>query len=321
MREKMINRTRIEGLLYEHDLKMKETGPNSKVPGTKYITGTISVATDDAGKNVIPVYFRYVAPTFPAKKPGEAPKENANFNILSNIIKGITKNVMDHGAEDAAKLRIDSAIALNEFYTNRNGKEELVVAKRNEGGFIHVEQNFTQEDENARNTFEVDMIITSLKVLEATDTDPEKARVGGYIFNFRKELLPVEFTAINPKIIGYYEQAEVSERTPVFMKIKGNMVSITQTRTVVEENVFGDDIVKEVPGRTYKDFIIDSGANPYEWDDESTITGAEVKKLLAEREIHLAEVRQNRENFLKEQAAKTAAPEAPSAANGYGFWE
>ena len=36
---------------------------------------------------------------------------------------------MEHGVDKAAKLRIDSAIGVNEFYSTRSGKEQLVSAK------------------------------------------------------------------------------------------------------------------------------------------------------------------------------------------------
>ena len=45
--KKMINTTHIEGLLYEHKLELRESGPNSKNPGTKFIMGTVDIATDD----------------------------------------------------------------------------------------------------------------------------------------------------------------------------------------------------------------------------------------------------------------------------------
>ena len=37
MSKKFINQSHIEGVLYEHKLELKETGPNSKNPVTKYI--------------------------------------------------------------------------------------------------------------------------------------------------------------------------------------------------------------------------------------------------------------------------------------------
>ena len=47
MKKNLINEAHIEGLLYDHKLEKKVTGPQSKNPGTEFISGTISVATDD----------------------------------------------------------------------------------------------------------------------------------------------------------------------------------------------------------------------------------------------------------------------------------
>ena len=104
---------------------------------------------------------------------------------------------MNGGKENAACVRIDSAIALNEFYTDKNGKEELVSAKRNEGGFVHVcSPSELEADENARNTFEADILITNATRTEADEEKniPEKVILKGAIFDFRKALLPVEFS-------------------------------------------------------------------------------------------------------------------------------
>ena len=73
-----------------------------------------------------------------------------------NIYDGTFHSIMKNGKETAAKLRADSAIGLNEFYSDRTGKEELVSVKRNEGGFIHLADSLNP-DEKSRNTFEADM--------------------------------------------------------------------------------------------------------------------------------------------------------------------
>nr|DAG20754.1 MAG TPA: hypothetical protein [Caudoviricetes sp.] len=53
MSKKMKNEAHVEGYVYEHKLEMKESGPNSKNPGTEFISGTLSVATDDEMLNVV----------------------------------------------------------------------------------------------------------------------------------------------------------------------------------------------------------------------------------------------------------------------------
>ena len=169
MKKTMINQTHIEGVLYEHDLTIKESGENSKNPGTKFISGTISIATDDAMTNIVPVHFTYVTATFGSGKP------NDTFTTLSNIVNGTFGSYMKDGADKAVKLRVDSALGLNEFFTDRNGKEELVSAKRNEGGFVH-KVDTLDEDEKVRNTFKADMVITTVTHIDADEEKnlPEK---------------------------------------------------------------------------------------------------------------------------------------------------
>lgn len=314
MKKKMINETHIEGILYSHTLEMKETGKDSKQPGTPYITGTIDIATDDKHTNIVSVHFTYVAEFYPAKD-NKAPKANANFPIMKNIIEGKVKNVMDAGWESAARMRVDSSIALQEFYSDRDGEEVFVSNKRNEGGFLHV---ITDKDldanEKNRNTFKVDMVITGTTIKEANEERnlPETCIVKGCIFDFRKALLPVEFTAVNPKAINYFIGLGASSKEPVFTKIWGNQVSTTVTRQIVEESAFDEPSVREV-SYSRKDWVI-TGANPetYEWDSEDTITVNELKKAMSDREVYLAAEKQRRAEWKAAQGNIIAAASAPA---------
>ena len=236
MKKTMINQTHIEGILYEHDLTIKESGENSKNPGTKFISGTISIATDDAMTNVVPVHFTYVTATFGSGKP------NDTFTTLSNIVNGTFGSYMKDGADKAVKLRVDSALGLNEFFTDRNGKEELVSAKRNEGGFVH-KVDTLDEDEKVRNTFKADMGITTVTHIDADEEKnlPEKCIVKGAIFDFRKSLLPIEFSATNPNAMRYFESLEATQKNPVFTCVWGRQVSETVVRQIVTESAFGED--------------------------------------------------------------------------------
>ena len=301
--KKCINTTHIEGLLYEHKLELKESGPNSKNPGTKFISGTVDIATDNAGINIVPVHFTYVT-----EKTAKG-STNATFTTLMNIIDKKFGTVMANGKENAVKLRIDSALGLNEFYTDRNGKEELVSAKRNEGGFVHVAESLA-EDENTRNTFTCDMLITNVSIKEADEEKnlPEKAIIKGAIFDFRGSLLPVEFSAINPKAITYFESLEASNKNPTFTKIWGRQVSETITRTITEESAFGEDSVREVK-TSRKDFVITGASKePYEWDSEDTLTANELSEAIANRETYLATMKQRQDEYKASQGANVAAP-------------
>ena len=309
---KVKNETHIEGILYEHALEAKVTGPNSKAPGTNFISGTISIATDDAMTNIVPVHFTYV--TEKTSKGGV----NATYSLLQNIIDGVVGTYMQDGADKAAKLSVDSAIGLNEFYTDRNGKEELVSVKTNEGGFVHT-TNVLAEKETDRNTFKCDMVITQVTHIDADDErkTPEKAIIKGVVFNFRNEILPVEFTATNAGAMAYFEDLGATASNPVFTKVWGRQVSEVIKREIREESAFGEDSVREVQS-TRKDFVITGAAKePYEWDSEDTILASELTTAIANRETYLATMKQRRDEY---KASKgQATPAAVSSKTEFNF--
>ena len=311
MKKTMINQTHIEGILYEHDLTIKESGENSKNPGTKFISGTISIATDDAMTNIVPVHFTYVTATFGSGKP------NDTYTTLNNIVNGTFGTYMKDGADKAVKLRVDSAIGLNEFFTDRNGKEELVSAKRNEGGFVH-KVDAIDEDEKVRNTFKVDMLINCVTRIDADEEKnlPEKVVVKGAIFDFRKSLLPIEFSATNPNAMNYFEGLGATQKEPVFTCVWGRQVSEVIVRQIRTESAFGEDEVREVKN-TRRDFVITGAAkDPYVWDDESSITAAELNEAIQKREVDLAAMKKRNDEY---KASRNAAPKAAAAPAQGGF--
>lgn len=307
---KVRNKTKIDGRLYQHTLELKESGPNSKNPGTQFISGNVEIATDNAITNIVTVHYTYVTATT------STGKTNATFNVLKDIIDGKLGTVMANGAENAAIITIDSAIGLNEFYSDRSGKEELVSAKRNEGGFAVVKSTM-EEDETKRNTFDVDMIITGTRIIEADEEKnlPEKMIVKGAIFDFRNSLLPVEFSVLNPRAISYFESLDITQKNPVFTRLQGRQVSEVIKTTRTEESAFGDPIIKEYAS-TRKDWVVTWAASePYAWDDESTITVAELTKAMSDRETYLATVRQRQEEYKASKNQPAAAP----ANQGFNF--
>ena len=305
---KIKNETHFEGYLYEHKLEMRVSGPKAKNPGTKFIMGTVDIATDNNLTNIVSVNFSYVTATTAKGSP------NATYTTLENIVNGKYGSVMANGKDGAVKLRIDSAIALNEFYSDRNGQEELVSVKRNEGGFVHVVTGELTEDEKLRSTFKCDMVITNVIRVEANEDQgtPEKVIVKGAIFDFRKALLPVEFVATNDKAMDYFEGLGATKNEPVFTCLWGRQISETITTTVTEESAFGEPSVREVK-RSRKEYLI-TGASPdtHVWDDESTMTAEELKKAVAEREVYLAGVKARQDEY---KASKNAPAVAAAPAN------
>ena len=189
MKKRMTNEVHIEGWVFDHKLEVKVTGDTSKNPGTEYIAGVLNVATDEKCMNVVPVHYTYVTATTASGKT------NNTYNVLKSIIDG-APTVSSVGREGATKVRIDTAIGLNEWYQD---EKTLVSVKRNEGGFIHILVNEDVDgDETRRSAFKTDMLIQSIFEQDADEERglPSKVVVKGYIFNFRNQLLPVEFVAI-----------------------------------------------------------------------------------------------------------------------------
>ena len=299
---KNVNQTYVEGWLYESKLEARVTGENSKNPGTPFIMGTIDIATDNAITNIVSVHYTYVTAT---TAKGAA---NNTYTILNDIINGKYKSVMAHGKENATKFRIDSTIGLNEFYSSRNGAEELISAKRNEGGFIHT-VDVLNEDENARSKFTADMVITSVSRVEADEEKkmPEKATVRGCIFDFRNAILPVEFIATDPRAMDYFESLDASAKNPVYTKLWGRQISQTVVREIREESAFGDDSVREVRN-TRKEWLITGAAREtYEFDTSETITRAELTKAMSDRETYLATIKARQDEYRASQTNTASA--------------
>lgn len=311
--KKMINRTHVSGLLYEHDLQLRTSGPNSKKPGTVFIMGNVNLLTDPDGAatNVVPVHFSYVTETT------SSGSTNNTFKVLKDIIDGKYQSVTANGADKATKFRIDSALGLNEFFVNRDGEETLVSAKRNEGGFIHASTDL-EENPNDRNTFETDILITNVTRQEENPERgiPERVVIKGAVFDFRNALLPVEFFATNPNAMDYFEGLGASSKEPVFTKVRGRQISATTVRKIEEESAFGDTYVREVQSSRREWIVTWAQGEPYLFDDESTITANELVEAMSQREMTIAGIkkRQNEYNATRANAATKPAAAANTMA-------
>lgn len=300
-KKNFVNSTRIEGRIYDHKLEERTVkNESSKNFGQPFIAGDLQIATDDDCMNVVTIHYSYVTPV---TKNGGA---NATYNTLKNIITGKSATVVSAGKEAAALVRCDSAIALNEFYDRNN---EFVSVKRNEGGFIRA-TNEININPAQRATFNTDIVITSCTRKEADDERniPERMTIHGAIFDFRKALLPVDFTVLSPAAMDYFESLEASNTNPVFTEVWGEQISTTVVRTITKESAFDVPSVTEIKS-SHKDYVI-TGANPetYVWDDESSILASEFKEMMAEREVHLADIKKRTEE--SRQGTTTAAAPA-----------
>ena len=305
MKRQMINRETVEGRLYQHNLEMKTVqNKESKNFGKDFISGTIDIATDEDGLNVVPIHFTYVV------EMTNGGKKNVTFGVLKSIIDGAKCWVTD-GKDAALKVRVSTALALNDFYVKEGDEDRLVSAKRNEGGFVNIIKDLSPEPE--RNRFDCDMIITGVTPVEVEDGD-DYIRVRGAIFNFRADLLPIEFTAHDPGAIDYFEKLDASASNPVFTEVRGAIVNNAIKQNIEEESAFGTVSVRTIT-RNVKEWVID-WARPTEYDfgAEDTITADELRTAMQNREVYLAEIKKRRDEYAASRAAATTPDSAATSA-------
>ena len=302
-----LNREVLEGRLYDFDLEKKEVkNQSSKYFGQEFWAGTLHIATDEAGLNVIPVHYTFVLPTF-----GSGKVDN-RFSAFEKIVAE-EKTWLKVGKDEAEKLRLTPSGDLNDFYLVND--ERMVSAQRNEGGFITFIKELSPEG-SARNKFTYDMIINKVNIVEPADgtDDVPHAKIHGVIFNFRGDVLPWDVIAYNPKAIDYFEGLNLSSKEPVYTQVWG---SIRNTTVKVEkeiENAWGDPVI-EYSERTRREWIIE-GSKPqtYDFTEEDM---ADLQKKVADRNVHLEEIKSNAIEYAKNQknAAATTTP-TPNTMSG-----
>lgn len=321
MKANVMNKERIEGRVYEHNLSLKQVqNEESDNFGKDFINGTIDIATDDKGLNIVQVRFTYVPPVF-----AKSGKKNNTFDVLKKIIES-GKTVLTDGFENATIVRVDTALGVNDFYTDRNGEETLVSAKMNNGGFVSILNDASKlSAKDKRNTFEVDMLITGTQMVEADEEKNIKEdylKVKGYVFDFRKAILPVEFVVKSKGGIDYFESLDASKNNPTFTKVWGNICSQTIVTKKEEESAFGEPSITEYT-RTLREWVI-TGTSRADavypiGDEEAGITSADVEKAMQDRELHLAEIKKNAEDYKAKKSESSASGNAAAPAKEGGF--
>ncbi len=275
--KKMINKTHIEGILYESTLEEKVL---NSVDETKYISGKLAIEVAEDNVVTVDIY---------ENETTKAGKKNQKYDKLKSLIGA--NSIVTTGRDTAVCLKIDSALSLNDWYPPQG---ELVSTLRNFNGFISF---ISPEEMKPQATFQVDMLITStmddMEKDENGDFVPNGAlKVKGYIFDFANRIMPVEFLVESEAGVNYFRDLEPN----TFTKVWGKQVTQSKTTRKVEESAFGDDKVIEFTN-TRKKFVI-TGANkePYMFGEEGILTVQEVQEAIANRNVYLADKKAQSEN-------------------------
>ena len=293
--KKMINTEHISGYVYNHSLVVKQVqNKNSENYGKDFISGELNIATDEEGMNVIPVHFTFVTPT---TKTGA---KNNTYTALNTIIEAEGRTWTTGGKDSAIKVSVNTSIALNDFINNEG---EKISVMRNEGGFVSIINNFDNEPANKRNTFSADMVIMNVKNVEANpDKGIEKNYdiLHGAIFNFRGALLPVDFAIKDERGMAFFENQEISNSNPLFIKVNGRITNTTQVIEKVEESAdWGESIISSTTKKNREWVVTGSSKFPYELSEDSNdLTPEELKSAIQDRELYWAEVKKRNDEYL-----------------------
>lgn len=312
MKARWKNNTEVQGYIFNfgnderRQLKECISGPNAAHPGTEYIRGELNVATDDEASNVVTIWFQYVPKVWPAKN-GKPERENQTYTELARLIN--TAKTFESDGMAATKVRVDGNLDVNDFYT-REG--ELASPKRIRGSFVHVLNGPISPNPA---TFDIECILSQAINKEVENGD-DYLTLKGYTFDFRNAILPFDVNVRIPAAITYFENQEISNSNPLVTNIKGNIVSAIVNKEVEVESAFGEPVI-EVSTRTVRTWDVTWAAKePMEWDDESTITKAELKKALQEREDMLAAEKKRQDEWKASQGSSfsVATPTAKASA-------
>jgi len=319
--KKTLNTENIEGRVYEHDLAVKTVqNQQSENYGKEFINGSLSVATDEEGLNVLTVHYTYVTETTKQGKP------NITYANLKRIMEG--KTWVTDGKDAALKVRLTPSAALNDFYPQ--GGDQLVSQQRNEGGFVSIVSDLKPEGIQ-RQSFKFDAVISNVTLVEA---DPEKyisedyVKINAAIFNFKNDILPFTLVAKSQGAINYFMNLGVSPSNPIFTQVWGEIVSTTIKVQKTIESAFGEPAV-DITERQQREWVI-TGAKPepYVFDSPETITAEELTQAIANRNIYLEDVKARAKEYYNAKGSAEAgaiaastmpAPNASIPAGGFNF--
>jgi len=301
MKSKMINNVILKGRVYDIKLVNKVAGPNANKPGANFISGDLEIATDEEGLNIVPFHMTYC--TEKTKKGAV----NNTYTVLNTIITQ-GKSWVKSGKEEAPIVQIDSSLGLNDFFTD---DDEHISAKRVDGGFIKfIRATDLDEDEKERSKFVLDMVINRAVEIEANEETgtPESARIYGNVFNFKNDILPVDFVVEDPSGVKYFLDIDPSNEAPLFTNVWGSIISRAGTKTVITQSAFGESLVTKIPTSKKKWEVAGSESEPYEFGEENTITFEDLKTAAENREVYLADIKKKRDEYNAQRDAVAATP-------------
>lgn len=304
---KNLNTSTIQGYVYDvSKLAIKVSGESSKAPGTEFISGDLEIVVDDEGLNVVPVHFTYVTATY-----AKSGKPNTTFTLLKKFIENPPKMWINGDKKDSAKVKVDGTISLNDFYNNQ---DERISSIRIEGSFVSAVNELPVVAE--RSKFEVDMVINRINHVEANEErgTAEYIAVGGAVFNFRNELLPVEFRVVDEKGINWFDNnVELTGSEPIYTKVWGEIRNLVIKTTKTEESAWGEPVITTYENKR-REYVLKGMAKvPYDFGEENVMTAEELQTAIQNREVMWAELKKRNDEYKASKAATNSVSFTPAA--------
>ena len=129
----------------------------------------------------------------------------------------------------------------------------------------------------------------------------------------------MEFSVRTEDGMKYFESLDVTEAQPLFTQVWGQVRNFTQEYTYTQASAFGENAVR-TSKRTTKEYLI-TGASPvpYDFGDEKILTAEDVTKANQNRQVYLANVKKQRDEYMAQKAASnTPSPATPVGAVAAG---
>ena len=270
-----INEFKIEGILSEKDLEVKQFGKD------KIVTGKLKIKTDEHSEHIVDVYA------------GEKTKngtDNPAYKGLLTVMNDYNA-IADVGKDNADKVRITSGqIGRNEYYI---GSGEL----RSYIKYSTMYVNRVRENEvfEPHATFEIETYITGIYPEIKDDEETGRIIIKGLTPVYGKSVIvPLDFIieANNTNAIDFIEQEyEVGDTVKLYGKVINSLI----VEKTVEAMAFGEDIEK-IKKTTVRELVVTSGTYPYEEEMPNYYTKEIIQKALVERESYLKEMKEKNEN-------------------------
>lgn len=273
------NEVNVEGVLLEKRIELKTFS------GKESISGEIDVEIEDGEVHTINLFSNKL------KKDGT---ENGNYKGLKTIMDEY-KSVADVGKEEADKVRItDGKIGLNEYFSQNGELKSYPKISTNFVNRVKASENFTPKAE-----FKTEVFVKSVLPEEKNHEETGRVVLKGYIPLYGGKLIPFSFVVTNKEAIDYVEENYEPGTT---VKINGEIINKVEIKKTVEAVAFGKP-QESITRKTTREYVISGGSDPYEEENKDAYSMETIKKALTEREIHLEELK-NKKNEPKQEEKK-----------------